>query len=138
MLDILFSSLALALFVSPILLMVLALTNRSWIAMWLAALGSLLISFPAGLSFGPLTFLLFCLQAPAAKALRRGHVSRHEWMILLLLGVLVWIITVPVQVLMAVKLDWHYPSWLYTAPVVGVIGLLLPFLPINKAQSQPS
>jgi hypothetical protein len=118
--------------VASLLFMFRALSGRSWVLMWVAALASLAVSFVTIFSIGALVFLLTCVQLAATVAMRRGA-SRREWIIALFLGIVVWIIVIPGQ--------FFGPTWLPGFGIlvlVGLLGLILPLLPISAVRSRAS
>ena len=96
----------------------IGIRRRSWKLLWLAAVLSLIFSIAAGFSIGPLAFLLTCLQLGAAVASRR-EAAIQEWVLLLLIALIIWIIVVPLQI---TGLQWL--PWLLAFPVVAVIAMV--------------
>lgn len=115
--------------VISIALTIRALAGRSWVVMWVAALGSLVVSFLGMLSIGGLTILLTSLQIAAAVGLRQSA-STRRWAVYVPLAVLVWVIVVPVQLFAT-----QWLSWFFLFPLLGALGLVLPLLPISKSSS---
>ena len=103
--------------------------------MWVAAAGSVVISWAGLFSVGGIIFLIACLQIASTVALQRGA-DRHEWKVLLLLAVLIWIVVVPIQILMLVTFGWFFLGWFYLFPFLGVVGLLIPLLPAAYAKTR--
>ena len=113
---------------ASIALSVHALLNWSWPTMWLAALGSFILSILAMFSIGALIFLVTCMQLAAVVALRWGT-TWSELTIAILLGVLAWVAIVPVQ---AYGPDWLGGFGMYQ--VAGIVGLLLVLLPFKMGR----
>lgn len=124
------------LFVS-IVLTARALSGRSWVTMWAAAVCSLAVSILGMLSIGALTFLLTCLQVAAAIAMRRGE-PRRGWIAIVLAAVLIWIAVVPTQIALSRSFGWTFLGWIVLFPLAGLLGLLLPVLPIDRHEPQHS
>ena len=99
-----------------------------------AALLSAYVSFLGIFTIDALTFLLTCLQLAAAFALRRSATDPDAWKIPLLLGLLVWALIVPAQVLSGVVVG-HYLLGLYEAiPLVTAAVTIWLFLqPLNRS-----
>jgi hypothetical protein len=114
--------------VASVLLTPLAVVTGSWLIMWVAALLSASVSFLGLFTIGALTFLLTCLQLATAIGLRRAETEPKIWKNPLLLGLLVWALIVPAQVLSGVVAG-HFLLGLYEAvplvTVAGTIALLL-------------
>lgn len=92
----------LAAIISSLALTSLALTWRSWSLLFVASLLSLAFSVAAIFSIGLLVVLLPCLQLAGAVALQR-RASWHEWAALLFLAVLVWMIAIPGQLAVGLR-----------------------------------
>ena len=114
--------------VASVLLTPLAVVTGSWFIMWVAALLSAYISFLGLFTIGALTFLLTCLQLAGAFGLRRTATHLDSWKGPLSLGLLVWALIVPVQVLSGIVVG-HFLLGLYEAvPLVTVAGTIALFL----------
>lgn len=107
--------------IASVLLTPLALTTGSWFIMWVGALLSAAVSFFGMFSIGPLTFLLTCLQLAAAFALRRSA-SGEAWKVPLLLGLVVWALVVPAQILGLAVFGRAILGWYGAFPLVAVMG----------------
>ena len=105
-----------------------ALLNRSWPAMWLAALGSLPLVIS---SIGFYTLAVTCLQLAAAIALWR-HVSTPGWALAVLGGLLFWGYLLPLSHLLSLFVPGNIALSLLT------VAFLLPLLPIGVGHSRPS
>jgi hypothetical protein len=110
--------------VASLLLTPLALATGSWFIMSVAALLSTAVSFFGMFSLGPLTFLGTCLQLAAAFGLRRSATGVGEWKVPLLLGLIVWVIVVPVQILCLARFGNAVLGWDYAFPLVAVVGTI--------------
>jgi hypothetical protein len=104
----------------------IGIRRRSWKLLWLAAVLSLIFSIAAGFSIGPLAFLLTCLQLGAAVASRR-EAAIQEWVLLLLIALIIWIIVVPLQITGL--------QWLLAFPVVAVIAMIATALSGNSSKT---
>lgn len=120
--------------IASMLLTARGLLGRSWIMMWVAALASLVTSIVAIFSIGALIFLVTCLQLGAAVALRRGA-SAQGWVVALLVGLVVWLIFVPLQILGS---DWLPPSAALVLGLIVVLWMGAPLLPAGATRSKPS
>lgn len=113
--------------ITTVLLTPLALLTGSWFIMWVAALISAAVSFTGIFSIGPLTFLLTCLQFAAAIALRRSS-AEAEWKVWLLLGLGVWVLVVPAQMLSLAVLGRGVLGWYYAFPLIAAVGTIAVFI----------
>jgi hypothetical protein len=109
--------------IASLLLTPLALLTGSWFIMWVAAILSTAVSFAGIVSIGPLTFLLTCLQFAAAFGLRRSA-QGAEWRFPLLLGLVVWVIVVPAQILSMVVVGNAVVGWYHAFPLVAFVGTI--------------
>ena len=107
------------------LLTLRALSLRSWVMMWIAALISLLLGSVLIFSLGAAIFLLTNLQVAATYILRRG-LTRADALKPFLLAIFLWILIVPFQ--------FFGPVWFGGfgyLPVMDVAFLVVLLLPIN-------
>jgi hypothetical protein len=110
--------------VASVLLTPLAVVTGSWFIMWIAALLSAYVSFLGLFTIGALTFLLTCLQLAAAFGLRRSETNANAWKVPLLIGLLVWALIVPAQVL-SLAVSAHALLGLYEAvPLVAAASTI--------------
>lgn len=120
--------------IASILLTVRGLVSKSWAMLWVAALASLVSSIAAIFSIGVLIFLVTCLQLGAAVALRR-RAAAHGWVAALLLGLVVWSIVVPLQLLVS---DWLPPGVALVLVLIIVLWMGAPLLPAGATRSKTS
>jgi hypothetical protein len=126
MFEMLVAILVFSIVASPVL-MLRAVFSRSWILMWLAALGSFILSILGMFSIGAFVFLLTCLQLVAVVAMR-WRFSPLRWTVGLLLGVLIWVLLVPVQIY---GYRWFIGIGAYQ--VVGIIALIVVLFPWRQS-----
>jgi hypothetical protein len=112
--------------IASLLLTPLGLLTGSWIIWWIAAHLSVAVSFAGIFSIGAATFLLSCLQLALAIALRRSP-GGVEWKIPLLLGLLVWGIVVPGQILLMAAVGKALLGWYYAFPLAAIVGTIIVF-----------
>ena len=114
--------------IASLLLTPLALVTGSWFIMWVAALLSTAVSFFGMFSIGPLTFLGTCLQFAAAFGLRRTANGVVAWKVPLLLGLIMWTIVVPAQMLSMALVGNAVLGWYDAFPLVAIVGTIALFL----------
>ena len=110
--------------------MVLAAARHTWLAMWLAALASFVVSIIGMFSIGAFVFALTCVQLALVVTMRLGAPLPGH-LVAFLVGLLVWVAVVPVQI-------WG-PHWLWSFgiyQVVGLLGLLVVLAPVGRFQSR--
>lgn len=122
MFEIFVAILGFSLVASPCL-MIRALFSQNWITMWLAALGSFVLSIIGMFSIGPYVFLLTSIQLAAVIALR-WRLSPTRVAVALLLGVLLWVLLVPVQVA-----GYRWFGGIGAYQLAGLLGLIVALLP---------
>ncbi|HET7035585.1 MAG TPA: hypothetical protein VFI42_07885 [Thermomicrobiaceae bacterium] len=88
--------------------------RRSWKLLWLAGLLSFAFSLPAALSIGPVVWLLTAVQVAGAVAFR-WRLSWSGWANLMLLGILIWLVVVPANLLL-----FHWPPLVFLVPLAMV------------------
>lgn len=104
-------------------LMVRALFSRSWVLMWLAALGSFTLSIIGMFSIGAFVFLLTSVQLAAVFAMR-WRFTPLRWIVAMLLVVLIWVLLVPAQIY-----GYRWLGGLGAYQIAGILALIVALLP---------
>ena len=110
-----------------------ARASGSWWQMWGAALLLLGPCLLGGFLLATIG-LLVATQVVAAAAGMRWRVSLGEWTALRLLGLLVWIVAVPVQLVISVRFSGFWPQLFLLPTLLWILAPLLPPAVIRAAR----